>query len=54
MTNEQLEAKAEEVYRAFCNSPVHVYLPPRPPQWSELPQVLKDAWKAAVLKAREN
>lgn len=43
-----LDALAERAYQAFCNSPAHVYLPPRPPDWSDLPQVLKEAWKSAA------
>jgi hypothetical protein len=49
-----LDVLAELGYDAFCNSPAHVYLPPRPAAWADLPEVLKEAWKAATKKIIES
>jgi len=47
-TEKQIEAAAERAYQAFCAAPSRVYLPLQTKTWSELPNVLKDAWKAAA------
>ena len=40
-----LEASAELAYRAFCASRARSYLPPIPPSWAELPEIVKEAWR---------
>jgi hypothetical protein len=50
-SEEQISAAARRAFEAFCASPAHVYLPPKKLAWDELPDVLKDAWKAAATAA---
>lgn len=45
---ERIEAAAERAYQAFCASPSRVYLPLQTKTWAELPEVLKQAWRAAA------
>jgi len=47
MTNAELEDRAERAYNAFCQA-ADAYLPLQTPLWSELPLILKEAWKAAA------
>lgn len=47
MNDAELEIRAEKMYDAFCRA-AHAYLPLQTPLFSELPLVLKNAWKAAA------
>ena len=49
-----LEESASRAYQAFCNSVV-AWMPMFAPDWSQLPDAVKTAWKAAanaVLKSK--
>jgi hypothetical protein len=55
VAQQRMDAAAERAYMAFCTSPASVYLPRHltlfPATWAELPEVLKDAWRAAAAAA---
>jgi len=46
-TDFKLSDRAERAHNAFCKV-AHAYLPLQTPLWSELPLILKEAWKAAA------
>lgn len=45
-------AAAERAYNAFVTS-AQEYLPPNVMTWSEIPEPIRKAWKAAVLASRD-
>ena len=46
-----LEQRAARAYQAFCDA-AGAFLPAYRPDWSQLPELAKTAWKAAVTAAR--
>lgn len=44
---------AKRVYGRFCSTLDRTFLPPRTPLWAQLPETLKQAWRAAVEEARQ-
>lgn len=46
----QLEERAARAYQAFCDA-ARAFLPNWTPDWSQLPELVKTAWKSAVTAA---
>lgn len=49
----EIETRASRGYKAFCDSRARNVLPLNPPGWPELPEIVKDAWRAAAAKILE-
>jgi hypothetical protein len=50
MEAHELEERAARAYQAFVDS-AHAFLPMYQPDWSQLPELVKTSWKAAVTAA---
>ena len=49
ISDEELEQRAKAGYETICSCAAgQTYLPRSTPRWEELPQLVKDAWKAAA------
>jgi hypothetical protein len=49
-----LEIAAKRAYEAFVFSLAPEYRPASAPDWKDLPDLVKDSWKAAAAAARES